>query len=44
MQCIQYCDHDDALSDRASERLIQVIQVKPDATSCLATGATPELT
>ena len=44
MQCIQYCDHYDALSDRASERLIQVIQDKPDATICLATGATPELT
>lgn len=44
MQYIHYCDHYDALSDRASEDLIRLIENKPDATICLATGATPELT
>jgi galactosamine-6-phosphate isomerase len=41
MQYIQYCDNYDVLSDRASEQLITLIQNKPDATICLATGGTP---
>lgn len=44
MQNIQYCKSYDALSELASERLVEVITMKPDATICLATGATPELT
>lgn len=44
MQYIQYCDNYDVLSDRASEQLITLIQNKPDATICLATGGTPLLT
>ncbi|MDE5205323.1 galactosamine-6-phosphate isomerase [Citrobacter amalonaticus] len=44
MQNIQYCKSYEALSELASERLVEVITSKPDATICLATGATPELT
>ena len=44
MQYTQYCDNYDVLSDRASEQLITLIQKKPDATICLATGGTPLLT
>lgn len=44
MQYTQYCDNYDVLSDRASELLITLIQNKPDATICLATGGTPLLT
>lgn len=44
MQYIHYCDNYDVLSDRASEQLITLIQNKPDATICLATGGPPLLT
>jgi len=41
MHDIQRCDGYDALSHRASEHMITLIENKPDATLCLATGATP---
>lgn len=44
MQHIQQCDNFNVLSELASEYLITAIQRKPDATICLATGATPLLT
>lgn len=44
MQYIQQCDDFKTLSECASEYLIARIQRKPDATICLATGATPLLT
>lgn len=44
MNYIQQCDNFKVLSERASEHLITTIQNKPNATICLATGATPLLT
>lgn len=44
MHDIQQCDDYDALSHRASDHLITLIENKPNATLCLATGATPLLT